>query len=190
MHEHEVNTSDEDIVIRIQEGDSELFGVVIERFEKKLTRYAKKFISSDEDIEDAVQDVFIKAYTNVQSFDKEKKFSTWIYRIAHNTYVNIIRTKKNEKVSFVDLDTVFPHLLAGETSDKFTLAKEDSEKVSRCIKGLSPNYREVVSLFFYEELDYKAIADITGIPISTVGVRLRRAKEKLKLLCKENEYGK
>ena len=182
------NLIDEDVVISIQKGDIDLFGVLIERFEKKLTRYARKFISSNEDIEDAVQEVFIKAYTNIQSFDTDKKFSTWIYRIAHNTYVNIIRSKKNEKVSYVDLDEFFPNVSSNETADKDILIQENKEMITLCVKDLKPKYREIITLFYFDDMDYKTMSDIMGVPISTVGVRLRRAKEKLRQLCKENGY--
>ena len=90
--------SDEQIAQRVKDGDNEAFGLFVERYEKKLTRYGGKFLSRTEDIQDVVQDVFIKAYQNMQSFDASLRFSPWIYRIAHNTFVNELR--KNSRRPF------------------------------------------------------------------------------------------
>ena len=82
--------SDEKIAARVQEDEIEAFGILVERYEVKMLRYGKKFLTQYEDIEDAVQDVFIKAYTNIQSFNTSMSFSPWLYRIAHNTFINVI----------------------------------------------------------------------------------------------------
>jgi len=75
------------------EGDIEVFGILLDRYEQKLSRYGKKFLSRKEDIEDIVQDVFVSAYQNIQSFDSTQRWSPWIYRIAHNALVNALRKK-------------------------------------------------------------------------------------------------
>jgi len=85
--------TDEEVAKRVQAGQSEAFGLIVERYEAKLFRYGKKFLSNHENIEDVVQEVFIKVYQNIQSFDSSQKFSPWIYRIAHNTYVNVLKKK-------------------------------------------------------------------------------------------------
>ncbi len=84
--------SDEQLAVLVQNGDKEKFGVLMERYQGKLFRYGKKFLSNEDNIEDVVQDVFIKTYQNIQSFDSTQRFSPWIYRIAHNTYVNALST--------------------------------------------------------------------------------------------------
>ena len=83
--------TDEQIAQAVQKGDSSAFGLLVERYEPKLLRYAKKFLFDYEDGKDIVQEVFIKAYSNIQSFDSGRSFSSWIYRIAHNEFINAIR---------------------------------------------------------------------------------------------------
>jgi RNA polymerase sigma-70 factor (ECF subfamily) len=82
--------TDEQIAVRVQSGEQELFGALMERYEPKLSRYGRKFLASPDNIDDIVQDVFISAYQNIQSFDLTRRFSPWIYRIAHNAYVNAL----------------------------------------------------------------------------------------------------
>src|SRR6185369_748076 len=84
------------------------FGLLVERYEGKLLRYGRKFINSQEDIEDIVQDVFISAYQNIQSFDSSLRFSPWIYRIAHNAFVNALKAKDRRPL-FVDFDALISH---------------------------------------------------------------------------------
>ena len=76
--------ADEEIVKRVQSGDAERFGVLVERYEPRLHRYAKKILLDGDEADDAVQEALIKAYVNIQSFDATRKFSSWVYRITHN----------------------------------------------------------------------------------------------------------
>ena len=74
--------TDEEIALRVQRGDADAYGTLIERYQAKLMRYARKFLVDSEDATDIVQDIFIKTYENIQSFDATRRFSPWIYRIA------------------------------------------------------------------------------------------------------------
>ena len=99
--------SDEKIVRQVIQGDKDLFGELIDRYEAKLTRYVMRFTQHTEDVSDIIQVVFIKAYTNLQSFDTGRSFNSWIYRIAHNESVTHLKKRGGEKVSFIDFDTFF-----------------------------------------------------------------------------------
>ena len=143
-------TTDEMLVLEICRNDKELFGELIDRYESKLTRYVKRFTQNKDDVSDIVQTVFIKAYTNLQSFDTGRSFNSWIYRIAHNECVNYLKKKGNEKISFLDFDTFFPHPFAKETADKETLLTEDKKALEHSLAHVSPKYREVLVLYFYE----------------------------------------
>ena len=170
--------TDEELAKLVQQGNSTSFDVLVERYEQKLLRYGNKFLYNYEDVEDAVQEVFLKCYKNIQSFNTKKRFSPWIYRVAHNTFINIIRKNKREPLSFFDPDTFFARSIK---------AKEDTEKkadehfnrklTKKYLRKLKPKYREPLILHYIEEKTYKEISDILCIPISTVGVRINRAKE-------------
>ena len=94
-----MNKTDEEIARRAQEGDIESFGLLVGRYEAKITRYAGKFLLNNEDAKDLAQEVFIKAYVNIQSFDANRKFSSWLYRIAHNEFINAIRKRSWSRFS-------------------------------------------------------------------------------------------
>ena len=173
--------SDEELVVLVQHGDKEHFGELMDRYEKKLLRYGRKFLSNRDDIEDVVQDVFIKAYQSLQSFDVSLKFSSWIYRIAHNTFVNALRKKsRTPLLQFLDFDTLIAHPVYEDPTNFEKEQKEIKIMLEKGLEELSPHYKEILILYFLEELSYKEIADVLRIPIGTVGIRIKRAKESLK----------
>jgi len=175
-----VERTDEQIAKQVQKGDAEAFAFLVARYKDKLLRYARKFLSGSSDMEDLVQEVFIKAYINIKSFNTDKKFSPWIYRIAHNEYINALKRKKFEPLPFFDSDTLFPHPVAPQTADQDFLDSELKQSLDKILVKLDKKYREPLVLYYFQELSYDEIAEILHIPTSTVGVRLRRAKQMLK----------
>lgn len=178
--------SDEELVTLVVQGDKDFFGELIDRYESKLTRYVMRFTQQPDDVSDIIQVVFIKAYTNLQSFDVTRSFNSWIYRIAHNESVTHLKKKGIAKVSFVDFDTFFPHPFAEESSDKEAILRETKETLEKSLAELSLKYREVLVLYYYDEMSYQEISDILHIPIATVGVRIKRGKEALQKILKED----
>ena len=175
-----VDLSDEELASLVQKGDADKFGFIMERYQAKLFRYGKKFLSSPDNIEDVVQDVFIKTYKNIKSFDTTKKFSPWIYRIAHNTYVNAIKKNSLNPLYLFDFDTLVSHTVVEDPIVREREQKEMREIVEKGLSEIEPKYREILVLYYIEDLSYKEIAEILHIPIGTVGVRIMRAKEILK----------
>ncbi len=178
--------SDNEIIEKIIRGEKELFSVIVERYELKLSRYIKRFIWDVDDAPDVLQNVFTRSYVYIKSFDKNQSFNAWIYRIAHNECINFL--KKNKKFSgysigdILDIDTFIPFLTAKEKSDDTTNSRENKEAVEKYLNQIDSKYREVLILYFFEELSYEEMSRILQVPVSTVGVRLRRAKEKIKVL--------
>ncbi len=125
-----------------------------------------------------MQDVFIKAYRNLYGFDVRRKFSPWIYRIAHNEALNYLKKHSHELIDLDDEEL--------EIIDEKADIKEDldsvifKEKIEKALAALSDKYREPFILYFFEERSYEEISDILRIPRSTVGVLIMRAKKNLK----------
>lgn len=172
--------TDEEIVVRVQRGDKESFGVLMDRYEPRLARYTRKFMNSSDDAADVLQETFIKAYMNIQGFDTSRRFSPWIYRIAHNVCINAIKKKGRDPLWFFDTDTLFPHPIAKETADGPAQRADIKQMLEKCLDKIGPKYREVLVLYYYEELNYQEIAEVLHVPVATVGVRLSRGKQLLK----------
>ena len=172
--------SDEELAKLAQQGDTEQFGALVERYEHKLLRYGRKFLSDHEDITDIVQDVFLRAYQGLQGFDTRQKFSPWIYRIAHNAYVSALAKKSRNPLVYVDFDTFVGHAIYEDPLPREREQAEMSALLAQSLEKLQPKYREVLVLYYLEEMPYKDIAEVLQVPQSTVGVRIKRAKEALK----------
>lgn len=181
--------TDEEIVKEVQRGDVESFRILVERYEPKMTRYARRFLFAPDDAKDLLQEIFVKTYTNINSFDTERRFSPWIYRIAHNEFVNALKKKKKERntISLFYVDVLFPHPVAKELADDASNHREIKEVLEGSLDQLDPKYREALVLYYLEDMDYKEIAEVLRIPVSTVGVRLQRGKTLLKKLVKEKQ---
>lgn len=177
--------SDENIAAQVQKGDAHIFGLLVERYEQKLLRYAKRFLFEYEDAEDIVQEVFIKAFRNIQGFDITRSFNSWIYRVAHNEFINAIKKRGREPLSFFDPDTLLPHPIAPKQADDEVKENELRLMLDKCLDKLDAKYREPLVLYYFEDLDYDEIAEIMRIPTPTVGVRLSRGKQQLKKIYKE-----
>lgn len=173
------SSSDEDIARHIQQGETALFRLLVERYEDKLSRYARRFLAQGEEVKDMVQEVFVRAYTNIQSFDPAQRFSPWMYRIAHNTFINEIKKKSRLPLFVFDFDTLLPHPAARETADGELQKKELRALLDEGLARLDAKYREPLVLYYFEELSYQEIADILRIPMATVGVRINRGKKLL-----------
>ncbi|OIP66544.1 MAG: hypothetical protein COV32_02485 [Candidatus Yonathbacteria bacterium CG10_big_fil_rev_8_21_14_0_10_43_136] len=174
--------SDEEIVEVVRSRDQELYAVIIDRYQNKLLRYAKNLLKDDSKAVDVVQEAFIKAFINLQSFDVRMKFSSWIYRIAHNEAMNVIAKYKYE--------LPIPEGVDFESEEDLveTFSKEETrEKVNKCLLQMPMLYSEPLSLFFLEDKSYEEISDILRIPIGTVGTRINRAKILMKKLCQTNQ---
>ncbi|MBI4117768.1 MAG: RNA polymerase sigma factor [Parcubacteria group bacterium] len=171
--------SDEELCLMAQHGNKQAFSELLERYEKRLVSYARKFMNGSADAEDVVQEAFIKSYKNIRSFEASRKFSSWIYRITHNECVNMLKKRGREIMPFFDTDTFFPHPFAKENHEEEYEKKEMGEVLQSSLDRLPLKYRSVLMLYYLEEMSYKEISDILRIPLSTVGVRLKRGKEAL-----------
>ena len=180
MHvESQSDISDEDAARRVQEGDIDAFGIIVDRYEPKLMRYGRRFLARSEDIEDIVQDAFERVYTNIQGFDASLRLSPWIYRIAHNAFVNALR-ERGRIVDTLDFDTLVAHAVYEDPDQAERDRKDMRMLIERGLEGIAPKYREILILYYFEDQPYKDIADILEVPVGTVGIRLKRAKEALK----------
>jgi RNA polymerase sigma-70 factor, ECF subfamily len=177
--------TDEELVRLVQSGRAEVFNLIVGRYEKKMENYAHHFLCDKDDISDLLQEIFIKVYKNIKSFDATRKFSPWIYRIAHNEFVNALKRNHKKALPLFDSDVLFPQ---GKIKPVFPEADREDQKrtVNKFLDGLEMKYREPLMLYYIEELSYKEIADVLRIPVTTVGVRIKRAKDAVKKkTCKE-----
>jgi RNA polymerase sigma-70 factor (ECF subfamily) len=169
-------SGDEPLLIRqIVSGHTELFRLLIDRYQRTVHSIGLSFFRNAEDAADFTQDVFLKTYRNLASFGGRSRFSTWLYRIAYNTAINGV-TRRKEYQSLAEEENPETE----ETPEQILLKKAAKEAVLRAVKELPGKYRICIDLFFFYDRSIKEIGVITGFPENTVKSHVFRAKKLLK----------
>ncbi|NLD39305.1 MAG: sigma-70 family RNA polymerase sigma factor [Desulfatiglans sp.] len=183
--------TDEELV-RYSLHDENAFYILMKRYEPALLRYINRIMqASREEAEDLLQEIFIKVYRNINGFDINLKFSTWLYRIAHNEVISQYRKNRRYRSSLNIDDAVNDsRLLVNFLTDTFNmesdyLVREMGVEVKKVLEKLAPKYRDVLVLRYLEELSYEEISDIIQKPSGSVATLLNRAKEKFKKLAEQ-----
>ena len=175
--------TDEQIVRRALEAKDE-FGVLIERYDAKLMRYLERLgIGLPEDREDVLQNAFIKAYKNLNSFDPDLSFSSWIYRIAHNEAMSFFRARRaRPQVTLSEDNESLLTELRDDSADTTASAelRLSGAELARAFATLEPKYRDALTLRFFEDRSYAQMSDILQVPVGTVSTLIHRAKHALR----------
>ncbi len=174
--------SDEELAEIVRTKDNSAYAELIHRYEKKLLRYATYLINDEDLAADAVQEGFIKAYINLNSFNSKLKFSSWLYRIVHNQAINLISKNKRN----ISTDEILEMGSGTNLEDEF-IKKEIKNNLHDCLNKINLLYKVPLTLYFLEEKSYEEISNILRIPIGTVGTRINRAKIMVKKICQKKQ---
>jgi RNA polymerase sigma factor (sigma-70 family) len=184
-----VDTSDEQLVARAQEGSSEAFAVLFRRYRPAIARYAGRLLGDDARAEDVVQEVFLSALRGIDGLDRPTGFKPWLYRIAHNACVDHMRRNRRAEEVSIDAAVLAPaeeiRLFRQAPSTHAALSqKEDFKNLREAFRGLPPSQSEVLVMRELEGLSYDEIAARMGITRASVESMLFRARQGLR-----DEYG-
>lgn len=174
--------TDEELVGMALENQSD-FLYIMNRYQNKLMSYILRMSNiSPEEAEDILQNVFIKVYKNLNGFDSDLKFSSWIYRITHNEVISNFRKSQARPQSYEG--EINEEILERISAD-FDIESEINNKylremLNKVLVNLDKKYRDVLVLRFFEEKDYNEISDILKKPVGTISTLLNRAKKNLK----------
>ncbi len=175
--------SDEQLVLRSLE-DEAMFVELVDRYEAKLRRYVCRIASfPDEEVEEILQDVFLSVWKNLRGFDPQIKFSSWIYRIAHNQTISLFRkfkTRGRDQESELTPELFLP------TAENFVTdidSKIDACLVQTALEEMPSKYREVLILRFFEDLSYDEISDVLRCSVGTVSTLVARARKKFRAIA-------
>ena len=165
---------DEDVkwVARCLRGDSSAFEPLVTRHQRVLFSMALRLVGNYEDARDATQNAFIRAYERLETFDPERKFFSWIYRIAVNECLNLRRGRRSHEPLDGTIEAAPPRR---DTVEDAELA----ERVRAAIIELTQEQREVVVLKYFVEMSYEEISNTLDVPEKTVKSRLFTARQRL-----------
>lgn len=176
--------TDQDLVASAVTGIEGSFEELVRRYQRPISAYVYRMVGNYESALDLTQEIFIKVYSSLNRYRSEFKFSTWIYKIAHNAAVDHLRRTTTREQS----------LVVGTEGDQFDLPiesgrlspEQESERRERrveietVVRALPANYRELIILRHSQDLSYEEIVEVTGLPLGTVKNRLFRAREMMR----------
>ena len=183
MNENLNTQSDELLVKKVQEGDTNAYNVLVIKYQYKVAQIISKFVANNADINDIAQDVFIKAYKAINSFRGESSFYTWLYRIVVNAAKTFLESNSKHKNS-IDVDS--PEfqsideqgiLASKDTPDRIIESQELHEVILKAMNDLPKELREAITLREIEGMSYDDMAIALKVPVGTVRSRIFRARE-------------
>ena len=171
---------DAELVRRCLAGEERAYGLLLKKYKRPVFSLVYRMVRQREEAEDLASEAFFKAFRALATFDPAKPFSSWIFKIASNLSIDWLRRRKMETASLDDADAVWELPDGRPTAEEALERAQTMQVVEEAIGKLAPDYRVVVLLRHQEERSYEEIADILGLPLGTVKIRLFRAREELK----------
>ena len=181
--------SDRDLVATAVSGVEGSFEELVRRYQRPISAYVYRMVGNYESALDLTQEIFIKVYSSLRRYRSEFKFSTWIYKIAHNSAIDHLRRTATREQSLVmgpendefDRPVESTRLSPEQESER----KERRGEIESVVRALPGNYRELIILRHSQDLSYEEIVEVTGLPLGTVKNRLFRAREMMRELFVE-----
>src|SRR6476659_1100894 len=158
-------------------GDRSAFGQLMHRYAGAVYNLAYRMLGNAEDAEDASQEIFLRAYTRLASFDRQRRFSTWLLSVGSNYCIDRLRRRRFSWLTLDDAAFALPSKERGP--ERIALDHEQQAIIQQALQQLPENYRMVTVLRYWSDLSYEEIANVTGLPESTIKTRLHRARHML-----------
>lgn len=171
---------------QLKNGDQNAFAEIVEFYKDKVFQICYRMLGNRHEAEDIAQEAFIRAYVNIHSYDLNKKFSTWLYRIATNLSIDRIRKKKPDYYLDAELAGSDGLTMYSQVAADVALPEDELEtmELQELIQGeilkLPDKYRSVIVLKYIEEFSLKEIGEILDLPVGTVKTRIHRGREALR----------
>jgi RNA polymerase sigma-70 factor (ECF subfamily) len=175
-----------DLIIKIKTGDQEAFRQLVDLYKRQVYAICFRMVGIPQEAEDLAQESFLRAYTNIGRYQLDKKFSTWLYRIATNLSIDYLRKRKpsvylDAEVPGTEGYTLQTQLPSGEPApDESVVLGEERARVISAIGQLPIKYRTPIVLKYIDDLSLIEISDILKLPVATVKTRIHRGREALK----------
>ena len=162
------------LIERILAGEQNLYAQMVDKYKSYAYTVAQKILQNRPDAEEATQDAFVKAFHHLKDFNRQAKFSTWLYRIVFNTAISY---KRKNRHKFQSIEST---IVEYREEANWMLEKKDKKKyLDLAMAKLNAADRTALSLFYLEEFSLEEIAEITGMQANTAKVRIHRARQRL-----------
>lgn len=174
------NLSDTYYIHRILEGDTSCFACLLDKYSHSLFNLIYRIVGNKEDAEELTEDVFMKAFQQLESFEGRGDFSNWLYKIAYNMSITAVRKKKIEFLAIDDFQlTNASSDMLDESADDTAAHHRQLEWLEKALDALPADDRALILLFYKEGKNIEEIASISGLTVANTKVKLHRIRKKL-----------
>lgn len=184
--------TDGELIVNAIGGRADGFEELVRRYQRPITSYVFRMLGDYESSLDVTQEVFIKVYNSLSKYSSEYKFSTWLYRIAHNAAVDHMRRNSitPQSIESENADGSFQIQIEsrGSSPEQDRERSEWRNEIDAVVRCLPPAYRDLILLRHARDLSYDEIAEETGLPLGTVKNRLFRAREMMREMFVERGF--
>ncbi len=164
---------------RAKKGDHAAFAQIVQAYQRPVYNLCYRMLSDPEEAEDATQEAFLRAYTNLHRYDSQRKFVNWMLSIASNHCIDRLRKRRVTWVSFEDTPLVEQLSTKTEGPQRRAERSEEAAELQQWIDKLPPNYRTPLVLLYWYELSYEEIAETLKLSVPAVKSRLHRARKRV-----------
>lgn len=171
----------EELTAEIIETESadELIDEIMNTYGQEILQLAFSYVKNKELAEDLTQEIFVKCYRSLHTFGGKAKFRTWLWRIAANHCRDYLKSWYNKNVITSDYQPIYDSV-PSESVEETIIQGEQDDQLAAAVMELPVDYREVIYLFYFEEMTIKEISSVIEVKENTIKTRLKRAKELLK----------
>jgi RNA polymerase sigma-70 factor (ECF subfamily) len=175
---------DAELVRRAQAGDSRAFEAIVVKYQRRIARHVARYLKSADDVEDAVQEVFLRVYRSLNSFRGESLFYTWLFRVATNAALRQLERKPSDVLLGDDdpeerMVGFEPGITDAAQPERTAMAEQIAQAVQTALSKLQPHLAEALMLYEVENKSYAEIAQMLDIPLGTVRTWIYRARESI-----------
>jgi RNA polymerase sigma-70 factor, ECF subfamily len=181
-----MDTIVERIIKNVKKGDQQAFAELVELYKDKVYQISYRMVGNVHEAQDIAQEAFLRAYLNIDSYDTDRKFSTWLFRIVTNLSIDRLRKKKpdfylDQEIAGTEGLTLSSQIAATEDDpEELIITHELQDWIQGEIMKLPAKYRSAIILKYIEDLSLKEISEILDLPIATVKTRIHRGREALR----------
>jgi len=175
------DVEDHELVKRCQRGDRDAFGELVRRYQDRIFNYIVRTLGCREDALELTQDTFVKAFRSLPNYRPDSSFRSWLFRIAGNTALDLLRRRRT--IGFISMDDCTEPADPGLDPESHLLLWERNRQLLTAFHQLKPGYRQILILREYEGMSYDEIGAALGLRKGTVKSRLARARKALVELC-------
>lgn len=186
MEGDRLDTLEQRLARLARKGDTRAFAEIVDLYKDKIFHLAYRMLSNRHEAEDVVQDTFLRVYRNLDRYDENQKFSTWIYRIGTNLCIDRLRKRKPNyslDAEMNDQEGIDGYAMIpsdDRTPETYLLVSETQQMVHEAIESLPAKYKTVMVLRYLKDMSLQEISDVLDMPVTTIKTRVHRGREFLR----------